>query len=98
MGGPAPANGPGLTLLALSYAARPPYKVNAIPFTVLPSRPTADAGISNFTQPPPAGNPPIYFRDAVPSTPHPSLFAPQYARCSQEPSFHCNIISSGGFA
>src|SRR5262249_2954105 len=94
-GGPA---GGAPFLPDLSHAARPPYRVNAMPLRVLPSNPTAEAGTSSFTQPPPAGNPPIYFRDAVPPTPHPSLFAPQYARCSQEPSFHCSIISSGMFA
>ena len=57
-----------------------------------------DAGTDNFTHCPAAGSAPIERRLAVPSMPHAIKLEPQYARCSQVPSYHCSITWLGGFA
>src|SRR3954452_5210587 len=85
-------------LPAASQLARPLKRVKAIPRSVLPSSPTWLAGTSRRTHRPLAGSDPIYRRLADPELPYTMLFSPQYARCSQVPSFHCNITSLGRFA
>src|SRR5262245_4185969 len=52
-----------------SHVARPPKRLNAMPLTVLPSRPTDFAGTSNRTQRPSSGSAPMFFRPSVLLTP-----------------------------
>src|SRR3954470_19811109 len=81
-----------------SHVTFPLNALNAIPRRLLPSSPTWAAGTSKRTHLPAAGNAPIERRLFEPVVPYWILSAPQNARCSQVPSFHCSMISVGGFA